>query len=187
VTSSYPRTREKLWGVPGCAQIERGERVPSKCEVGIRHFRDSLLTRDGEDSWCRGWESNPHRPEARGILSPREKGSEHRTWSIRCPFSCPRSPRSVVESEDCGHPDGHLLPDEVGHPLTDPWLDPLGGGWDWTAEVRLPSGTTHKKVRTLDMTPRLARRAGSNRRPPDTAPSSKIFEDRRAEAPIGTI
>src|SRR2546428_10616171 len=29
--------------------------------------------------WCRGWESNPHRPEARGILSP-----------LRLPFPPPR-------------------------------------------------------------------------------------------------
>ena len=36
--------------------------------------------------WCRGWESNPERPEARGILRPREEGSEQRTYSIRCPF-----------------------------------------------------------------------------------------------------
>ncbi len=48
-----------------------------------RHSR-----RSGENTWCRGWESNPHRPEARGILRPREKGGEQRTW-----------PRRVVESE----------------------------------------------------------------------------------------
>src|SRR3989338_3868806 len=36
--------------------------------------------------WCRGWESNPHDPKGQGILRLRERGSEHRTWPIRCPF-----------------------------------------------------------------------------------------------------
>src|SRR2546426_7136062 len=104
--------RLKAAGRPGedRLNVASGRPYPgTKCEVGIRHFRDSLLTRDGEDSWCRGWESNPHRPEARGILRPRKKGSEQRTWPIRCLFPCPRSPRSAVESEDYGHPDGHLF------------------------------------------------------------------------------
>src|SRR2546428_91237 len=64
--------------------------------------------------WCRGWESNPEGPEARGILRPREEGSEQRTYSIRCLFPCPRSRRSVVESEDYGHPHGHLIPPAIG-------------------------------------------------------------------------
>jgi len=44
-------------GRPGADRLNVASGRPyprSKCEVGIRHFRDSLLTRDGEDSWCRG-------------------------------------------------------------------------------------------------------------------------------------
>ena len=51
----------------------------------------------------------PTQARGRGILRPREKGSEQRTYSIRCLFPCPRSPRRVVESEDYGHLDGHLF------------------------------------------------------------------------------
>src|SRR6266850_2679708 len=73
-------------GLSGCVQTERGERARpypgTRCEVGIRPFR--------EDSWCRGWESNPRRPEVPGIAGPREKASEQRTWPTRCLFPCPR-------------------------------------------------------------------------------------------------
>ena len=61
---------------------------------------------EARGAWCRGWESNPEGPEARAILRPREEGSEQRTRPIRCLFPCPRR---VVESEDYGHPDGHLF------------------------------------------------------------------------------
>src|SRR5262245_59558847 len=60
-----------------------------------------------ENTWCRGWESNPHRPEARGILRLREEGSAQKTLQFVALFPCPRSPRRVVESEDYGHPDGY--------------------------------------------------------------------------------
>src|SRR2546427_7274229 len=52
--------RRKTAGRPGADRLNAASGRPyprTKCEVGIRHFRDSLLTRDGEDSWCRGRES----------------------------------------------------------------------------------------------------------------------------------
>jgi len=39
-----------------------------------------------ESCECRGRESNPEGPEARGILRLREEGSEQRTYSICCLF-----------------------------------------------------------------------------------------------------
>ena len=56
----------------------------------------------------------PTRSKGQGILRPREEGSEQRTYSIRCPFFRPYGPRRVVQSEDYGHPDGHLLQDPLG-------------------------------------------------------------------------
>ena len=43
------------------------------------------------------------------LFEGRISGEWTRTWPIRCLFPCPRSPRRVVESEEYGHPDGHLI------------------------------------------------------------------------------
>src|SRR5437867_8013114 len=62
----------------------------------------SLRTPGAGPGFEPGW------PEDLGILRRRVGGSEQMIWAIRCLFP-PRSPRRVVESEDHGHPDGHLI------------------------------------------------------------------------------
>jgi len=43
-----------------------------------------------------------------GDFKPKRKGRRINVYLIRCPFPFPRSPRSALQSEDYGHPGGHL-------------------------------------------------------------------------------
>src|SRR5258706_15993614 len=78
-----------------------------------RHSR-----RSSENTWCRGWESNPHRPEARGILRPRGKGGEQQDLSNSLPFPVSQ------ESEECSRVRGLWTPrwTLVLGPLPDRWI-----------------------------------------------------------------
>jgi hypothetical protein len=48
------------------------------------------------------------------------KGQRTQDLANSLPFSRPRSTRRVVESEDYGHPDGHLLPALMREPGSSP-------------------------------------------------------------------
>ena len=70
-------------------------------ECRCRRWRSAALSGAGD-------RTRTCTPLREGDFKPNQKGRRINVYLIRRPFPFPRSPRSALQSEDYGHPGGHL-------------------------------------------------------------------------------